>query len=196
MKSKAYGWLAAGVLAAGLNAMYHDGGLQWLHRSVDQVEYNSAAVLALATGHADQFLTEARMTTVGDEAPSCRWAAMMARFQGKLSRTQNQFAHVEAYSARREAQLARFEAQRDAQLARVEAQRARVEALVEAHTARIQAREAAFNPVSFSTVDLHDFCPKIHINIPRVYVPEGMADVETPEIDTPVVDMPSDSDPI
>jgi hypothetical protein len=63
MKTQAWGWLAAGVLAAGLNASYHDGGLQWLHQAVDQVEHGSAAVLALAGGHADLFLAEARLVS-------------------------------------------------------------------------------------------------------------------------------------
>jgi hypothetical protein len=63
MKTQAWGWLAMAVLAAGLNASYHDGGLQWLHRAVDQMEHSSAAVLALAAGHTDQFLAEARLVS-------------------------------------------------------------------------------------------------------------------------------------
>ena len=46
--SQAYAWLAAGVLAAGLNASYNDGGLQRVHEMVDQVEHSSTAVLTLA----------------------------------------------------------------------------------------------------------------------------------------------------
>ena len=61
MKTQAWGWLTAAVLAAGLNASYHDGGMQWAHRIADRVEHNSNAVLALATGHADEFVTEARV---------------------------------------------------------------------------------------------------------------------------------------
>jgi hypothetical protein len=196
MKSKAYGWLAAGVLAAGLNAMYHDGGLQWLHRAADQVEYNSAAVLALATGRADQFLTEARLATPRDQAASCRWATTMARLQSKFARSGNRSAQMEAFSARREAQLARMEAQREAGLARIEAQRVRIEALVAARTARMHAQDAAFSPVSFDTVGIRDICPRIRVNIPRVRVADGMVDVENSDIDTPVVETPSDSDPI
>ncbi len=47
--TQAWGWLTAGVLAAGLNASYHDGGLQWAHQVADRVEHGSAAVLALAS---------------------------------------------------------------------------------------------------------------------------------------------------
>src|SRR5215469_1149640 len=61
MKTQAWGWLGAAVLAAGLNSSYHDGGLQWAHEIADRVQHNTSAVLALATGRADQFLAEARM---------------------------------------------------------------------------------------------------------------------------------------
>jgi len=55
--TQAYAWLAAGVLAAGLNASYHDGGLQRVHEIVDRVGQNSATALTVASGRADQFLS-------------------------------------------------------------------------------------------------------------------------------------------
>ena len=58
--TQAWGWLAAGVLAAGLNAAYHDGGLEWAHRIADRVQHGSAAVVALAGGRADQFVAAGR----------------------------------------------------------------------------------------------------------------------------------------
>jgi hypothetical protein len=214
MKTQAWGWLAAGVLAAGLNASYHDGGLQWAHRVADQVEHNSAAVLALASGRADLFLTEARLVTSEDETASCRWGTALARLQTKLAqarlaqtrlaqtrlaqtrlaetelakvhtaRTEREFAHAEAFSAREAAQLARLEANR-----------ARIEALVAARTARVNMQNVAFRPVSFPAVNIHDVCPRIRVNIPRlpaVHIPDGMMDIETPDIETPDIDAPGD----
>jgi hypothetical protein len=35
--TQAWGWLAAGVLALGLNGIYHDGGAAWAHRAVGRV---------------------------------------------------------------------------------------------------------------------------------------------------------------
>jgi hypothetical protein len=35
--AQAWGWLAAGVLALGLNGIYQDGGAAWAHRAVTQV---------------------------------------------------------------------------------------------------------------------------------------------------------------
>lgn len=59
LTQQAWGWLAVGVLAAGLNAAYHDGDFAWAHRIADRAQHVSGAVVALASGHADRFLAEA-----------------------------------------------------------------------------------------------------------------------------------------
>jgi len=178
MKTQAWGWLAAAVMAAGLNASYHDGGLDWAHQVADRVGYNSAAVFALASGRADQFLTEARLASAREETASCRWTTALARVQTRVARTENGFARVQAMSAREEAQLARLEANR-----------ARIEAQVAAQTARIRIPAAAFSPVaySFSDMKMPDIkipvvCPRVRVNIPRlpmIRVPAPVVHVET-----------------
>ena len=120
MKTQAWGWLAAAVLAAGLNASYHDGGLEWAHRIADRMDHGASAVMALASGRADQFLAEMRMASTHDEAPSCRFATSFARVQTKLARTETRFAHFEGMTARQEAQLARLEANRDDIMSRID----------------------------------------------------------------------------
>jgi hypothetical protein len=117
--NQAWGWLAAGVLAAGLNASYYDGGLQWVHRVADRVGQNSAAVVAVASGRADQFLSEARMLTARSQSASCPLSTAMALVQSKIARSE---AGFDVMSAREEAQFARLEASR----ARTEAQTARL----------------------------------------------------------------------
>lgn len=82
--NQAWGWLAAGVLAAGLNASYYDGGLQWVHRVADRVEHNSAAVVAEASGRADLFLAEARMLTERNQTASCPLSKAMALVRNKI----------------------------------------------------------------------------------------------------------------
>src|ERR1700726_2509691 len=62
-------WLAAGVMALGLNGVYHEGGAEWAHRFVNR----SAAVVALASGHAERFLAAA-----GEQTVLCRVATEMA----------------------------------------------------------------------------------------------------------------------
>jgi hypothetical protein len=147
MKTQAWGWLAAGVVALGLNGFYQDGGAQWAHQIVDRAAHDTEAVIALATGHADRLLAQARLASVQRETQSCPWQGSMARTQARMARAQ---AQVDAMSARRQAQLDRFQAQRD----RAEAQIARM---------RVPA-------MTFNTVDVvapNVDCPRIQIRVPR-----------------------------
>ena len=137
--TQAWGWLAAGVLAAGLNASYHQGGLQWAHLIADRAEHNTAAVLALASGRANQFLAEARLLTARDETASCP----LTRVQRMIVQSPTAF---EVISAREEGQLARFEANR-----------ARIETRIAARTAHI--RIAAFSPITVKEVSAPVVCP-------------------------------------
>ncbi len=177
MKTQAWGWLAVAVLAAALNASYHDGGLEWAHRVADQIGHNSAAVLALASGRGDQFATEARLVTAREETASCRWSGALARVESRVARAENGFAHVQAMSAREEAQWARLEASR-----------ARMEARVEAQAARFRAA-AALSPVAYSVPNMKMLnmkipavCPRVRVNVPRlpmVRIPAPVVHVET-----------------
>jgi len=150
--NQAWGWLAAGVLAAGLNARYHDGGLQWAHQIADRVEHNSTAVLALASGRADQFLAEARSLTARDETASCPLTTV-TRVQSMIAQSPTVF---EVMTAREEGQLARLEANR-----------ARMEAQIAARTAHIRIAPAAFAPITVKAVSAPVVCPRVRVNIPR-----------------------------
>jgi hypothetical protein len=153
MKAEAWGWLAAGVLALGLNGIYHDGGAVWMHRNVDrviaQISNQSAAVLVLAAGRADWLMVKAHLAAARNETASCRMATAMARAQSKMARMHNGMADFEAMSAREEAGLARLEADR----ARIEGQMARVS-------------YSAFDPVKVRV-----FCPRVRVEIPQVRIP-------------------------
>ncbi len=155
--NQAWGWLAAGVLAAVLNASYYDGGLQWAHRIADRISYQSATALALASGRASLFLTEARMITARNESAACPWAAAAARVQSRIARSQSQFDRFEAMSAREQAQLARLEASR-----------ARMEAQIAAHAARFRVTTAAFSPATSKVMALPVVCPRVRVNIPEL----------------------------
>jgi hypothetical protein len=152
-------WLAAGVMALGLNGVYRDGGAEWAHRLVNR----SAAVVALASGNSERFLASAREQTV-----LCRVATEMARFRTKMARTQTGFTHFDAMTAQQEAGLARLEANR----AQFEAGRARMEAQV----ARLDFASASFSPefgAAFGPkrIKLPVLCPRVRVNIPRTFVP-------------------------
>jgi hypothetical protein len=148
MKTQAWGWLAIAVLAAGLNASYHDGGLDWAHRVEYRVEHNARAVLALATGHADQFLTEAQLLTPRAGTSKCPLTMALARVQTRVARSDAEFDRFVAISDRQEAQI--------------EASRARMEAQL----ARIRIPTAAFNPAVLGGTRVA--CPRIRVSIPQI----------------------------
>jgi hypothetical protein len=150
MKTQAWGWLAAAVLAAGLNASYHDGGLRWAHRIADQIGHNTNAVLALATGRADQFLTEARFVASPQELTPCRFAVAMERAQGRMAVANAGFDRFHAMSDRQVAQLQRFEASRIQMQAQLAAM-------------RIPAVE--LNPVVVRTPRV--VCPRLRVSLPK-----------------------------
>ena len=177
MKTQAWGWLVAGVLAAGLNASYHDGGLRWAHRLADCVEGRSVAVLALANGHVSQFLDEARMIATGDETARARW-------NGELARVESQVDGVQAMSARREAALDRLEARR-------EQVRAQIEERIAAHRACEHSSAVMVHPFLSGSVRV----PSINVTenqVSEIQVPEvSDLDVDVPQVHIPEIRVPA-----
>lgn len=148
--TQAWGWLAAGVLAAGLNATYHDGGLQRVHQIANRVENHTAAVVAYASGRADQFLAETRLLTTRDETVACP----LTRVRSMIAQSPEVF---DVMSAREEGQSARFEANR-----------ARMEARIAARTAHFRIAPVAFAQVALRAIPAPVVCPRIRVNIPRL----------------------------
>lgn len=193
--TEAWVWLTAAVMAAGLNASYHDGGLQWAHRIADQVEHSSRAVLALATGRTDEFLGEARMELAaarGEDA-SCPRQAAAARLQANAADAESGYAWVQAQVADGEASFARIEAtsaRRQAVFARVQAIEARAEARAAARAARCRVKEIA--PAAFVQIMTPTYpqvrVPRIpEIRIPAVQVPR----IKVPSIRIPAIQVPA-----
>ena len=200
MKTQAWGWLAAAVLAAGLNSSYHNGGLEWAHEIADRVQHNTGAVLALATGRADQFLAEARMLKLDDgadvavnsEGSHCPFSSAWVHAQNSLDQSQTEFDRFQALSDREQAKLARLEENR-----------ARIAARVQARLARMQWADNSFRfadgdfsfadtnvaPVVVQVPRIH--CPRVrvatHIRVPRVHV-------QIPRMDAPVVQVDNGDD--
>lgn len=156
MKMEAWGWLAAAVLAAGLNASYHDGGLHWVHRIAGRVGDSTTAVLALATGNAEGFLTEARRIELHQQRASCPLEAAVTEVQDGLDvmtvPVRSEFARLEVMSARNRVRLARLEANR-----------ARIEAEVD----HLRIPDMAVKPVVVA-VPTVSVCPRVRVNILRM----------------------------
>jgi hypothetical protein len=202
MKTQAFGWLTAAVLAAGLNASYHDGGLEWAHRAVDQIEHSSAAVVALAGGHVGEFLAEARLVAnhadmeqqaelqqpvmeqriaqrneqrmAHQETRSCPWATAIARIQTRVARAENSMAHFEAISDQQQAKLVRFEAGRD-----------RLEARIEAQTARLHATAMTLSPMVMEKIEVPVHCQTVRVSVPqlpKLQIPSSVLHLDLPEL--------------
>jgi hypothetical protein len=152
--TQAYAWLVAGVLAAGLNASYHDGGLPWAHEIAGRVEHNAEAVLELASGQAGQILSEMQLVTARQQTASCPLSTTLARVQTRLAQSE---------ISRNQARLDRFQAMADRAQARMEANRARIEARI----VRIQVPAVALNPIVFSAPKVSE-CPWVRVNVPRL----------------------------
>ena len=156
MKTQAWGWLAAAVLAAGLNASYHDGGLHWVHRLAGRVGDSTTAVLALATGNAEEFLTEARRIELHQQRASCPFQAAVTEVQDDLDTmtvpVRSEFAQLEVMSARQRVRLVRLEAHR---------------ARMEAELAHVRIPAMAVNPVVVA-VPTVQACPRVRLNILRI----------------------------
>jgi hypothetical protein len=192
MKIQAWGWLGAAVLAAGLNSSYHNGGLQWAHEIADRVQHNTGAVLALATGRADEFLAEARMlrldrdgdVAISHEDTQCPFATAWAHAQSSIDQSQAEFDRFQALSDREQAKLARLEANR-----------ARIEARVQANLARMHLADNTFRfergdfsfadtnvaPVVVDMPRIH--CPRVRVATPHV----PRVRVRIPRIEVPAV---------
>lgn len=57
--TSAWRWLAAGVLALGLNGWYHNGGAPWAHVAIGQLARHTETVVFLAKSEAHRFFAEA-----------------------------------------------------------------------------------------------------------------------------------------
>ena len=168
-RSRAWGWLAAGVLALGLNGFYQDGGFAWAHRVADRIVERSQAVIALAKGQADEFLAQARILTVRSEDVSSPAYSALARAHENLDeqilmeRVQQQVdeqvlenvesnvqANIEKRIAGCQVRAARMQAEADRRQARLDAAQARMNARLAAQTVRINLARAAFNSANFA----------------------------------------------
>jgi hypothetical protein len=173
---QAWGWLAAGVVALGLNGIYHDQGAELAHQVAEQVaervSERSAALVERISGQADQILADARaevgagvrLVAAHDEVASCRVSEALARAQAKMARTQGEFAHFEAMSARQEAELAALDGDQ------IKVDQEEIEQQVEAQIARVHIASFSVDPV-IDPVKIRVVCPRVRVNVPALRIP-------------------------
>ncbi len=208
MKLKAYGWLAAGVLAAGLNASYHDGGLEWAHQIADGVGRDVRAVVELASGRADQFLAEAQLVADRNENAPCL-ANAVARVRARITQTtmaqaQSQYDHfqiqlqdrVQVMTDRQQAALDRAEAEQERAAARQVEVENRLQARLQAgfqDTLPRLSRISVVTPMPAMQWAESSDCPHVHVRVrvPRIQVPAvQISSVQIPAVQIPKISIP------
>ena len=171
------GWLAAGIVALGLNGFYHDGGLALAHRVADRISASSEAVVALASERADDLVARLEMVPAAEQTQSCRLTNAAAHLQNRIARVQAKFDGAE--SARADKAFARFEAMSDREQAEMHLLQAN-RTLVEARAAHF--RVAAFDPVAVRISRLPVVCPRVRVLVPRIEVSQPDIHVSVPSI--------------
>lgn len=161
--NKAWYWLAAGVLALGLNGYYHDGGLQGLHRLANnatatvaetKAQFSQVAMLAdvaMAT-HARIHCPRATPNTMVAVN-----AAMPPQAEARLADLQVRLSAVKA--ARVQARVARLEkvmVQREMQRAEVELQNGRLKVLTNQGQVQIAWPRVQVNAPQAPVVDISE----------------------------------------
>ncbi len=161
--NKAWYWLAAGVLALGLNGYYHDGGLQGLHRLANnvtstvaetQAEFSQVAMLAdvAMTTHARILCPRATRNTVVAVN-----AGMPPQTQARLADVQVRLGTLQA--ARVKARVARLQqimVQREMQRAEVELQNGRLKVLTNQGQVQIAWPRVQVNVPQAPVVDISE----------------------------------------
>jgi hypothetical protein len=158
MKSteQAWYWLAAGVLAMGLNSTIHNGDAHWAGRIADRVTNE----LELASGRADRLVEAAQKVVVREQTAACRVTTAWARFQTEIARKRIEFASAEANMARRQALMQRVEAGQEAVMV---AQRHSVQARLEFQNVRLRHETAMFTPANAAR-RISLVCPRVRVS--------------------------------
>lgn len=178
LTQQAWGWLAAGVLAAGLNAAYHDGGFAWVHRIADRAQHVSGAVVALASGHADRFLAEAETLSARNDSFS---DAAVAEKDREMARAEAVYARVQAIQAREQAHCAR-----------IRAEHARVEERIAARQAVMRVPGTEID-TAFRTIEIPEIpgMSPVRIEIPQLKIRTNCSHVRMNLPAMPKINMPS-----
>lgn len=158
---KAWYWLAAGVLALGLNGAYQDGEFCWAHRLAER----SANVVERASEAGLRYVTLAEV--------------MLGRDAGSLERTEAALQRLQEKAACRRIEMARrrldmAQVQRDIAAAHIDAEMARMQSTMEhVRMITIERTGRIRNCPERSRVMVMPNIPRVDLsNLPEVSIPE------------------------
>lgn len=167
---KAWVWLAAGVMALGLNGAYQDGQFAWVHRLADR----SAAMVQELRDQGCRFVALAELMLGRDSATIARAQDQLARVQDRLSR----------------GQMDRMQRQLEAAQLRIDRAAQRMVMIQQDEPCSHSRRFMVQMPeVDLHAVNVRAFVP--NMNLPSVRIPEiNIPQVTIPQIDVPSVTVP------
>jgi hypothetical protein len=174
---RAWYWLAAGVLALGLNGAYQDGEFAWAHKIADR----SCSLLERVTERSDRVVAAAEIMLGHEPSTLARAQERLARLQEKLSSTQMD------------------RTQRQLNSAQCKLSRARVK-IVEMQGPEYASQVVVDVPnfPVMSTINERQFGHAVRIpavRIPEVRIPEiNIPQVRVPQITIPPVRVDVDND--
>jgi hypothetical protein len=168
---KAWYWLAAGVLALGLNGAYQDGEFQWAHR----LTCHSASLVERASEEGLRMLATAEVM-LGRNPES------LARTEAILQNLQMRIACKRIEMARREVDMAQV--QRDLAAARIDQQIAKVQASMDhVRMITIERTGRVRNCPELSRVIVMPNIPRVDLsNLPEISIPEIPAIPDAPRV--------------
>jgi hypothetical protein len=159
---KAWVWLAAGVVALGLNGMYQDGQLGWAHSVTCRAERYADQV----TERGLQYVTMAEVMLGRSPETFGRTEAALQRLQTKLVCQRTAMAQREMAMAQARERIIEAEVQRKLDLAQMKLDKVRV--------------------VKVQKSDLFRDCPgfsRVMVNVPDVNVDlSNLPEIQVPEI--------------
>lgn len=169
--NKAWYWLAAGVLALGVNGAYQDGELHWVHR----LTCHAASLVERASEEGLRMLATA-------EVALGRNPEALARTEATLQKLQMRIACKRIEMTRREVDMAQV--QRDLAAARIDEQVAKVQASIDhVRMITIERTGRVRNCPELSRVIVMPNIPRVDLsNLPELSMPEIPAIPAAPRV--------------
>lgn len=184
---KAWYWLAAGVLALGLNGAYQDGQFQWAHRLVER----SNATFERVSAQGCRLLAMAEIMLGSEPAGLDRVHDRMVRAQDRMVAAQDRFNQRQMERMQRQMEMAQMKMEQGQEMVSFEQDEPC------SHTPRytVQVPE-----VNVPAVNVRAFVPNVHVpavtvpafTVPSVQIPEvRVPQVTIPRIEVPNVQIPA-----
>jgi len=168
---RAWYWLAAGVLALGLNGAYQDGEFQWVHRLAN----HSACLMERASGEGLRMLATAEVMLGRNPESLARTEATLQKLQMRIACKRIEMTRQEVDMA--QVQRALAAARIDQQMAKVQASMDRVRMITITRTSRVP------NCPELSRVIVMPNVPRVDLsNLPEVSIPEIPAMLSAPRM--------------